>query len=463
MYCYRPYIGSRGTRLTSTPWRFTGTGGTSLSKTQSRHLLPARAGRLEVVEERLKDRHVATASRLEAEVPGPDVNLRAHLLGVDVGRGHDGGANEVERGQAELLGVRHGRAEGVDLADDGGETLGQVGVDHDHLVGVERGDESLLELLGVLSRGLPLETGAEQLPPLLLGVLDDEHLILRGVNLGGVELVIALLVGDVGHLELVLGVVLLLGEALAVANLNLRLEILVVDVHEVGPLGGIDEVLVLASERGGDGGDAEVRAGVERLDGDALVVLEEGADDANLGGVIDDVGHEGVEVVAGALVIVGVVEDGLRIELVLPELAARDGEGEGLDGLLARLAEGGSLGHLTLGHELHGDVVFLGEFSRDGLGLALLHGLRGELVRRGLRGVLVGGLQGGLGSARDRVGVGHVAAHGDDDGDHTDDNGSGGEEGGVLLLLLPQKSVILDFGSTHLWYVTSGRRMRARA
>ena len=266
--------------------------------------------------------------------------------------------------------------------------------------------------------------------------------------------------------------------------------------------------LVLAPERGGDGGDAEVRSGVESLDGGGPVLLEEGADDANLGGVIDDVGHEGVEVVAGALVLVGVVEDLLRVEL--PELAARDGEGEGLDGLLARLAEGGSLGHLALGHELHGDVVFLGELSRDGFGLALLPGLRGELVRRrSLRGVLVGGLQGGLGSARDRVGVGHVAAHGDDDGDHADDNGGGGEEGGGLLLLLPQEScersagrakhlsipgkvlrvvdeiisggpslpgartprawvsgaltVILDFGSTHLWYVTSGRRMRARA
>mmetsp|Transcript_1175 Transcript_1175/g.4786 ORF Transcript_1175/g.4786 Transcript_1175/m.4786 type:complete len:464 (+) Transcript_1175:944-2335(+) len=463
MYCYRPYIGSRGTRLTSTPWRFTGTGGTSLlSKTQSRLLLPARAGRLEVVEERLKDRDVATASRLEAEVPGPDVNLRAHLLGVDVGRGHDGGANEVERGEAELLGVRHGPAEGVDLADDGAKPLSQVGIDHDHLVGVELGDERLGELLGVLTRGLLLETGPEQrAPPLLLGVLEDVHLILRGVNLGGVELGIALLVGDVGHLELVLGDVLVLGEALVVANGNLSLEILVADVHEVGPLGGIDEVLVLASERGGDGGDAEVRAGVESLDGGGPVLLEEGADDANLGGVIDDVGHEGVEVVAGALVLVGVVEHLLRIEL--PELAAREGEGEGLDGLLARLAEGGSLGHLVLGHELHGDVVFLGELSRDGFGLALLPGLRGELVRRGLRGVLVGVPQGGLGSARDRVGVGHVAAHGDDDGDHTDDNGGGGEEGGGLLLLLPQKSVILDFGSTHLWYVTSGRRMRARA
>ena len=207
-----------------------------------------------------------------------------------------------------------------------------------------------------------------------------------------------------------------------------------------GVYGGIRRggYLVLASERGGNRGDAEVGAGVESLDGGLPVLLEEGADDANLGGVIDDVGHEGVEVVAGALVLVGVVEHLLRIEL--PELATREGEGEGLDGLLARLAEGGSLGHLVLGHELHGDVVFLGELSRDGFGLALLPGLRGELVRRGLRGVLVGVPQGGLGSARDRVGVGHVAAHGDDNGNHTDDNGGGGEEGGGLLLLLPQKS-----------------------
>ena len=42
------------------------------------------------------------------------------------------------------------------------------------------------------------------------------------------------------------------------------------------------------------------------------------------------VGEEGVEVVAGALVIVGVVEHRLRVEF-LPELAAREGEAEKLE------------------------------------------------------------------------------------------------------------------------------------
>lgn len=208
-----------------------------------------------------------------------------------------------------------------------------------------------------------------------------------------------------------------------------------------GVYGGIRRggYLVLASERGGNRGDAEVGAGVESLDGGLPVLLEEGADDANLSGVVDDVGEEGVEVVAGALVIVGVVEHRLRVEF-LPELAAREGEAEGLDGLLVRHAEGGSLWHLLLGHELHGDVVLLRELGRDGLGLALLPGAGGLLVGRSLRVPGVGSLQGNLGSVRDRVGVGHVAAHSDDDGDHTDDHGGGGEEGGVLLLLLPEKS-----------------------
>ena len=167
-----------------------------------------------------------------------------------------------------------------------------------------------------------------------------------------------------------------------------------------GVYGGIRRggYLVLASERGGNRGDAEVGAGVESLDGGLPVLLEEGADDANLSGIVDDVGEEGVEVVAGALVIVGVVEHRLRVEF-LPELAAREGEAEGLDGLLVRHAEGGSLGHLLLGHELHGDVVLLRELGRDGLGLALLPGAGGLLVGRSLRVPGVGSLQGNLGSA----------------------------------------------------------------
>ena len=49
--------------------------------------------------------------------------------------------------------------------------------------------------------------------------------------------------GDVGDVEFVLGFVLALGETLAVADVNLGLEILVGNVHEVGLPGGIDEVL----------------------------------------------------------------------------------------------------------------------------------------------------------------------------------------------------------------------------
>jgi hypothetical protein len=59
-------------------------------------------------------------------------------------------------------------------------------------------------------------------------------------------------VGDVGDGELVLGFVLVLGETLAVADVNLGLEILVGNVHEVGLLGGIDEVLNV----GNNGGNA---------------------------------------------------------------------------------------------------------------------------------------------------------------------------------------------------------------
>lgn len=205
------------------------------------------------MEEGLKHRDVAAAGSLEGDVPGPDVDLGAHLLGVDVGRGDNGGADEVKGGEAELLGVRHGGAERVDLADDGGETLGEVGVEHDHLVGVHVGDESLGELLGVLARELAVETGTQQTPPLLLLVvlvLLLEDLILGIVHLGGVELIVVLLVGDVGDGELVLGFVLVLGETLAVADVNLGLEILVGNVHEVGLLGGIDEVLNVGKKGG---------------------------------------------------------------------------------------------------------------------------------------------------------------------------------------------------------------------
>ena len=81
-------------------------------------------------------------------------------------------------------------------------------------------------------------------------VLLLEDLILGIVHLGGVELGLAVLVGDVGDGELVLGFVLVLGETLAVADVNLGLEILVGNVHEVGLLGGIDEVLNVGKKGG---------------------------------------------------------------------------------------------------------------------------------------------------------------------------------------------------------------------
>ena len=75
--------------------------------------------------------------------------------------------------------------------------------------------------------------------------------------------------------------------------------------------------------------------------------------------------------VAGALVIVGVVEHRLRVEF-LPELAAREGEAEGLDGLLVRHAEGVT--------ELVDEGAETCAASADVQGLALFHEIQ-ELVR----------------------------------------------------------------------------------
>ena len=283
----------------------------------------------------------------------------------------------------------------------------------------------------------------QRAPPLLLGVLDDVHLILRGFNLEGSNSVSLSWWVMSGTSNLSSGMYLSRGRPCG--RNNLSLEILVADVHEVGPLGGIDEVLcavksgrigqnafknhhgggeyrivgrecvdrggaggaggylVLASERGGDGGDVEVRAGVESLDGGGPVLLEEGADDANLGGVIDDVGKEGVEVVAGALVLVGVVEDLLRVEL--PELAARDGEGEGFDGSSRALPRAAPLGTSLLVMNCMGMWYSSANLAATD-SVSRLPGLAESLCEEGAPRRARGRSSGGLGSARDRAGVG---------------------------------------------------------